>query len=951
MKRKRLLALFLALCLPFSLAACNADVAENGSGEQNTTEETEEVDVMALRATALKVNNLDMPLGVDTTPLFCWTNRSETVGRVQTAYQIIVASTKELAESHTGDLWDTGKTESSASFDIEYAGKPLTSRSDYYWAVRVWDETDTASDWTRTVRFGTGVLEQSEWTAKWIGGQKNTGGWSVISAPMLRKSFSLDKKVKKAKVYICGLGLYELKINGQLPDDSVLNPADTQYEDTVSYNAYDVTQLLAEGKNALTVELGCGFYDLSNPISVGFYKGVWKDDPKLLLELHIEYENGETQTIISDESWRCYDDGPIRYNSVYCGEVYDARKEVEGWTKADFDDSSWVTARLATAPTGKLKFENMEPMRRVEAVTPTVEKVDGSTWLIKCDEYHTGWARIVFHDTQKGRQINIRYFQRESEMEKGLYVTSTDGTQQQIELQNYSYHCKGASEEVYEPKFSYAGYQIIEITGYSGELKPEDVTCYTVTTDVEHIGSFESGNEMVNQLHDMMVRTMVCNMQGKPTDTPVFEKLGWTGDYNGAIKTFNYNFDTTNFLSHFLYNLRDTAKETGRLNEYSPSGYMSNYDAPCWTQMYINSIYAAWHENGQFSLVQEHYDYMRTQADYYIKRINEGSEQWIWEGIGSANRLGDWASPNGSVSPTTAPPEGGTLYNTAAVHRVLTELVEIAETLGETEDAKRYQDAADNIYSAFNRVFYNAEKGIYETADWNGSTTRTKYRQSCNLVPLYYGLCPEEYHDTVLNNLVQDIISKDYHLDVGHIGAEIILPLLSQEGYGDIAMKILMQTSEPSWGYWLTLGSTTALEGWRSSVRSYCHFFLGTYDEWFYQNLAGIQDPQNGYETVTIRPEIFKELGHVTASVDTVRGKLVSGWKVDENNQLTVTVTVPVGTTADVLLPASDSNAVQLNGSALAVQTGVLEIGEQDGRTLVRLISGTYTFDLGTDAV
>ena len=946
---KKGFAFFLALCLLLSLAACNGNAGSTEEG--NTTEETEEIDTMALHATALRVNNLNTPLGIDTTPLFSWTNRTKTAGRLQTAYQIIVASSKELADGHTGDIWDSGKIESNISYDIEYAGKPLTSRTDYYWSVRVWDETDTPSDWTKVARFGTGILDQSEWTAKWIGGQKNTGGRSVIPAPMLRKSFSLEGPVKTAKVYICGLGLFELKINDCLADDSVLAPADTQYEDTVSYCAYDVTELLNEGENAVTVELGGGFYDLPEAISVGFVRGVWKDDPKLLMELHIEYENGETQTIISDESWRCYDDGPIRKNSIYTGEVYDATKEVEGWTKADFDDSGWSAARLATAPTGKLRYENMEPMRRVETVTPTVERVDDDTWLVRCGEFHTGWARIVFRDTQKGRQIRMRYFQRESEREKGLYLTANDGTQQQLELQVYTYKCKGASEEVYEPKFSYAGYQIIEITGYNGELKPEDVLCYTVATDVEHIGSFESGNDQINQLHALMVRTMVCNMQGKPTDTPIFEKLGWTGDYNGVIKTFNYNLDTTNFLSHFLYNLRDTAKENGRLNEYSPSGYMSNYDAPCWTQMYVNSIYAAWHENGQFSLVREHYDYMRTQANYYISRINEGSEPWIWEATGNGNRLGDWAAPNGSVSPTTAPPEGGTLYNTAAVHRVLTEMVEICNAMADAENAKRYQDAADNIYDAFNRVFYNAEKGIYETGDWNGSTTRTKYRQSCNLVPLYYGLCPEEYYDTVLNNLIQDIVSKNYHLDVGHIGAEIILPLLSREGYGDIGMKILMQTDYPSWGYWLTLGSTTALEGWKSGVRSYCHFFLGSYDEWFYQNLGGIQNPRNGYETVTIRPEIYKELGYVTASVDTVRGELVSAWKVDENDRLTVTVTIPVGTTADVLLPVSESSCVLLNGSALTGQTGVLEVGEQDGRVLVRLISGTYEFDLGTNAI
>lgn len=954
MRIKRLLSLFLAMSMMVSLVACGG--GEQTPQTQNATPTVEEIDPMVLTATALKVNNLDTPLGVDTLPLFCWTNQTRTVGRVQTAYQIIVASTPELAAAGTGDMWDTGKVTSDENFDIPYEGTALTSFTDYYWAVKVWDETDTPGAWTKVARFGTGVLNESEWTAKWIGGTRQTKGTDTAPAPMLRKGFTLAEDVKMAKIYVCGLGLYELSVNGTLATDSVLTPADTQYEDTVSYCVYDVTKLLTKGQNAMAVELGNGFYNLTENISVNFYNGVWRDDPKLLLELHIEYANGTREVIVSDETWRCYDEGPLLVNNIYCGEQYDANREVEGWTAAGFDDSGWNTVRMAEAPTGKLTFENMEPMRRVKTLTPTIEQVDASTYLVYPGEYCTGWASITFREAKKNNMIKIRYFQRESERTNGLRPdTSGGGTGadavRHLELQSYTYLASGAGNETYEPKFSYAGYEVIEITGYRGELKPEDIQCYTVATDVEHTGSFESGNEMVNQLHDIMVRTMICNMQGKPTDTPIFEKLGWSGDYNAAIKTFNYNFDTTNFFAHHVYNLRDTALEDGHMNEYSPSGQIATwYDAPCWTQMYINGIYAAWQENGQISLVQEHYDYMRKQAEYWIAKINEGTP-WIWDAAGINNRLGDWASPKGSVSPTTAPPEGGYLYNTQAVYRTLTEMVEICNIMGDTDAAARYQEAAGNIYEAFNKAFYNPEKGIYETKQWNGSITQTAYRQSCNLAALYYGLCPEEYYDTVLDNLIHDIKTKGFHLDTGHIGTEIILPLLSQEGYGDIALKILMQTDEPSWGFWLAQGSTTCWEGYKLNARSKCHFFLGTYDEWFYQNLAGIQNPKDGYKTVTIRPEIFKDLGYVNCSVDTVRGKLESNWKVNSDGTVTVTVTVPVGTTADILLPIADSANVQLNGAALATQTGIEEIGNQDGRVLVRAISGTYTFTLGTDAI
>ena len=950
MKLKKLLALFLVLSMFFSLAGCNSNLAG---------ENIEEVDEMVLRATELKVNNLNTPLGIDTTPRFSWVNKSKTIGRAQTAYQIVVSSTRELAEAHTGDLWDTGKVESDVSFDIPYDGQTLNSRMDCYWSVRVWDEEDTASDWTQVERFGMGILDQSQWMAKWISASANSGGSDVMPAPMLRKGFSLTDKVKNAKIFICGLGLFELKVNGAIPDNSVLNPADTQYEDTVSYCAYDVTSLLQKGKNAVTVELGCGFYKLNTAISVWFDRGVWKDDPKLLLEMHVEYENGNREVIVSDESWCCYEDGPIRVDNIYCGENYDANKEVAGWTEADFDDSLWNPVRLAKAPTGKLKFENMEPMRRVKVVTPTaVEKYGNSSWLVRVPEYCTGWARIVFPEAKKGQNITIRYFQREQEIDKGLKLTANNDSGEVYELQSYSYKAKGTPGEAYEPKFSYCGYELIDISGYNGELKPEDITCYTIATDVDHIGQFSSGNELVNQLHEMMVRTMVCNMQGKPTDTPIFEKLGWTGDYNGAIKTFNYNFDVSNFLGHFLHNLRDTALPSGRLNEFSPSGYVSLYNSPCWSQMYINSIYAAWHENGQFSLIEEHFDYMHASVEYYLKCINGGQEPWIWESTESGaadavgNRLGDWASPNGSVSPYTPPPEGGSLYNTAAVYRVLREFAEICDAMGDAEAAQKYTSAADNIQNDFNRVYYNEEKGYYETDYWNGSQTRTRYRQAMNLLALNYNLTTPENHDTVLKNLLQDITVKGNKADVGSVGAELILPTLSAEGYGDLALEILLQTSAPSWGNWVESGATTALEGWNpSKVRSYCHFFLGTYDEWFYQNLGGIQNPRDGYRTVTIRPEVYPQLQYINTSVDTVRGELSSSWKVDADNRLTMTVTVPVGTTADILLPVPEGHEVQLNGAPLAVQKGVLEVGASDGRMLVRVTSGTFQFDLGTNAL
>ncbi len=921
---KRLLILLLCISMLLPLVAC-----DKGGTEQpaQPTETTEEADDETMRVKSLKVNNLVTPLGVDTTPTFRWRNGCTLQGKSQSAYQIIVASTKELAEAGTGDVWDSGKTQGGDNFDITYGGNPLTSRTDYYWTVRIWDEKDEPTEWGEVARFGTGILDQSEWTAKWICGVQDYK--AIYPAPMLRKTFDLSKAVKTAKVFISGLGLFELKINDIIPDNSVLNSAETQFDKTVNYCAYDVTKLLTQGKNAIAVELGCGYYNITDPL-FSIDNASWRSNPKLLMELVVEYEDGTKETIASDETWKVYNDGPIRKDSLYIGETYDARKEVDGWTKADFDDSKWEAALTTAAPKGELKFANIEPMRRIKTLTPSkVEQKEDGAWLVTIPEFMTGWAKIAF-DAPAGTQIKIGYYQIEREIETGLRASDVTG------IQTYDYICKGVAGETYEPKFSYVGYQLIYITGYPGTLKPEDITCYTIATDVERIGAVETGNDLLNSLHDIMIRTMMCNMQGKPTDTPIFEKLGWTGDHNVVLDTYNFNFDISNFEGHFLNNLRDAQQADGFINEYTPAVRKSAKTTPSFTQMYINSIYAQWKANGNFSLAEDHYDAMRKHAQYHITELRLTG--WIY-----ANDVrGDWASPHGATQPS----EGGRLVSTAGVYRNLKELAEMATAMGKTADAAEYEDAANNIYNAFNAYFYDKEKGYYDTRYWDGSTTRTQYRQTSNLIPLYYGLCPEEYRESVLNSLIEDIKSKNYHLDVGINGAEILLPLLSQEGYGDIGMKILMQTDYPSWGGWVKAGSTTTWERYDLS-RSACHAFLGTYDEWFYSNLGGIQNPQNGYETVTVRPEVYKELGYVNISVKTVRGTLASSWKVDESGNVTMAITIPVGTTADILLPVAEGAAVQLNGAALGTQEGVIETGAQDGRVLVRVGSGTYNFDLG----
>lgn len=1065
----------------------------------------------SLTVTELKVNNLVSPLGIDTAPTFRWLNQSDGYGKSQSHYQVIVSSTPEKAAAKEGDIWDSGKAAGANNYDIVYGGSPLSSRTPYYWSVRVWDEKDEASAWSDVEMFETGVLNQGEWTGQWIGAVKSvdmnlqgacwiwsrygkehnqvpaetmyfrskftvdpdktvtnvylgmstddygkvyvnggqaaevananeawrsgtlkditafvkpgenivaadvtngsagdagfickievlysdntsdtivtdknwkltkspqagwkeaafddsswetpdqdylygSGAWGSnvslktlseeTSAPMLRKTFDVTQEVVKARAYVCGLGLFEMKINSQLPDDSVLNPAHTQYEDTVHYRVFDVTGLLQDGKNAISVELGNSFFN--NTVSVwNWQNAVWRDNPKLLMELWIEYADGSTEKIGTDQSWKCYKEGSVVVNDILQGDRYDARREVPGWEQAGFDDTGWQDASLMKAPAGKLTFESMEPMRRLAAYVPEVTDMGEGTYIIKNPVMATGWAKIAL-DAPAGTELTITY--GETLLSSGYLKKPTDfGVNFQID----KYICKGEPGETYEPKFSYKGYQYIQVENYPGDLKPEDVSCYLIANDVADISKFETSSSMINALHESMNRTIRNNMQGKPTDTPIWEKNGWLGDFNVSLESINYNFDTTSFTTKFIGDMVDSADGRGVVPTMTPNAEWGGGNTVVWNGALINAVYEGARTFGLNSVAQTYYDDMRRQALAYIDDIRGNG--WVW----TDGQMGDWVGPSGGTDPNAGTAanasEGSGICGTGYVYDLLSRIAEMADQFGKPDDAAQYRSAMSNIYTAFNEKFYNAEKGYYETTVWDGNNARTRYRQTSNLVPLAFGLCPDEYRDRVVNSLLVDIESKNYHLDTGMVGTKLLLPVLSQTGNTDIAYKILLQDTYPSWGYWLTsTGTNSTWEGYENSARSHSHYFLGTYDEWFYKYIAGIRDMTDGYKTVAIAPEASGNLTYADCSLDTVRGPLKSGWRFTDGDTLTMEITVPVGTTATVTLPADSPEDVTVNGGTLDGQAGITSAAGEDGKVRLTAGSGSYTFVMDSNVV
>lgn len=721
-------------------------------------------------------------------------------------------------------------------------------------------------------------------------------------APIFKKNFIIEKEIEKAELFICGLGLFEVKINGKLPDDTVLNPAHTQYNRTVLYRSFDVSDLLTSGENEITVELGHSFFNETTNVW-DWDKASWRSSPKLIADLNVAYQNGEIESIFTDDNW-CYTlDGQITKNSIYYGETHDLRKT----------DFKWEKAILVDAPEGKLKPQNMPPIRRIGEFKPEkIEKLCEGTYLVTAPEMITGWAKLNLC-LPKDTEIKVVYSENLNEkgyIQKIGKYEGHDGPWWPDEyIQQDTFIGNGELCEL-EPKFSYKGFKHIQIENCPVEITNANTTIYRVANDMEVVSEFECSNESVNKLHEIMQRTLFNNFQGKPTDTPVWEKNGWLGDFSCGLTSIMFNFQMAEYLKNFVDVMNDCFEVYGIVPVMVPSANWGLGNSPVWNTVYVFSCEALLDYCNEKDYVKALYPNLKKFALNDIEVLS--NQGWVWGHKG----LADWLSPMGEENAEIDPgsSEGCEICGAAFIYKMLLSITRIAEILGETEDIELYKNACENIYKAFNEKFYNAEKQIYETTFWDQKGLRTKYRQTSNLLPLAFGMVPEENKKAVLENLVNDIIEKDYHFDTGCTGVKFVLPVLFDNGYSDVAYKVLTQKTYPSWCFWLENGATSAWESWETTTRSQDHYFLGSYDEAFFTHLAGIKDVRDGYRSFTVSPKFDCGLRYVKAKIKTPVGILKSQWEKDENGKFTVKIEIPEGSKAKIILPAKENIIEYVSG-------------------------------------
>jgi alpha-L-rhamnosidase len=890
----------------------------------------------------LRCEGFTSPLAIDVpTPRLSWIIPPRR-GILQTGYQILVASKPSLLLEERANLWNSGKVGSSNSIGTRYGGKPLTSGLKCYWKVRIWDENGKVSDWSKPDSWNEGLLTSADWQgAQWIGSdlklkpyqtalkaltdfgmEPETEIWgiadslrkigkSVTEAPAvyLRKEVNLSKTVTRATAYICGLGLFELSVNGKKVGDHLLDPAFTDYEKRVEYQAFDVTSKLVHGKNALGVILGNGWYNLITPHVLRFYAADYINTPRLLFRLALEYSDGTQESVVSGPDWLFTTDGPIRFNCVLAGETYDATMEMPGWDKPQFSAQGWKDALPLDAPGGKLVRQMLYPVRKHEEIPAVhVERLD-SVWRFDLGVETAGWARIRVHGA-RGQKLMIRLPGAPSH---------TLGRYQTEEL-----ILSGKGEEVYEPRFCYAGFRYVDIEGLTYQPKASDVTGIAISSDFPRAGNFACSDERLNRLQKILLRTVRNYVIHIPND-PTREKAGWTQDIESGFYQTAYNFDVLAMYEKWQRDFMDEVHPNGYMPPVAPGRFDGpTINGPWWGGVIIYHPWILYQFYGDTTILAESYPTMKRYFGWLRTQAKDHVITW---------GLGDWLEVGAVLARPVHTPVP--LTSTAAYCWFAQILSHTATLTGNSDEARSYALLADSIRAAYNKTFFNPQTGMYASGS-----------QTSQLISLMCGLVPDDRMELVKQKLFERVALDKNHLTTGFVGTPVLLPMLAEMGRGDLAWSIATQTDYPSFiDAVLNRKNTVMKEDWTGGLVQ-MPSLQGPIGTWFYHSLAGIRTSKDapGFKKIIICPETAGTLNWVKGSYVTPYGEVKSSWK-REAGSFKLIVLIPGNTTATVSLPAGSAASVKESGKPLDKVDGVKLLRMEGGRAVIEVGAGEYAFE------
>jgi alpha-L-rhamnosidase len=1015
----------------------------------------------------LRCDYLANPMGIDDlAPALSWQSDNTERDWHQTAYEIRVASSVSGIEKP--DVWDSGKQASAEAAGIVYAGPKLASRQRYYWTVRVWDAADKPSPWAQPAWWEMGLLDSSDWAAKWIrwqnpedeadrsgirwiwhpdqnarsvpphtvcifrlnplirdqprdaalfilakgnftatvnghdAGRKSdwhsfdrreiTGllvpgknsievtvtvsplpAWKPNSttapqpagfagllkivhadgsveriptsavweaqlsneteakpakendglgdftqlpqpAALLRHEFDVTRDVRRARIYVTALGSYQLLLNSQRVSGDLLTPDFTDYRKRVLYQTYDVTALLKSGRNAFGAILGDGWF--ASPLT---WRGLHFFSPErgLRAQMEIEYADGSSQTVVTDPSWKTAPSAIVE-SSIYGGETYDARLEQPGWDKPGFNDSGWQPAIAMNAPSILVSSQMSAPVHVSQTLQPkTVTRDTHGAWIFDMGQNMVGWAALRVKGPA-GTKVQLRFAE----------ILNSDGTIYRDNLRNADatdiYTLRGGGVETFQPHFTFHGFRYVEATGYPGTPMLADLTGEVANSlSGGPTGTIETSSDLVNRMWSIGLWGQRGNFLSVPTDCPQRdERLGWMGDAGVFWRTGTYNFDIAAFSRKWMRDVADAQTPRGAFTNVSPNVLPEAAEgAPGWGDAGVIVPWTSWMQYGDAGIVEENWDAMQRWMQY----IQDGNPDFIRK-----NRLGpnygDWLAPDNRTP--------GHLIGTAYWAMLAHMMAQMAHAIGRDVDAKKYKQLHGNIRDAFQKAYIKDDGDV-------GPGTQTSY-----VLALQMKLMPESLRAAAADKLVKDIESHQWHLTTGFLGTPHLLFALADNGHMDVAYRLLLNDTYPSWGYMLTKGATTWWERWNGdtgdpAMNSFNHYAFGSVMAWVYRYAAGIDTTPDsaGFREITIHPRPDPRMTHARAQYDSVYGTVVSDWTAEPGRPFSLKVTVPPNTAARVTLPAGPKDRVTEDGQPASGQY------EADGY-IVRIGSGVYVFQV-----
>ena len=902
-------------------------------------------DITKLYVEQMKCNNMENPAGTGNDPVLSWIAASSTRGASQTAYQVIVDPVESNLNSDGEYMWNSEKITSSESISVPFAGPELQPATKYFWKVRLWDNSDKPSEWSKTGSFITGLFSDKDWEgAEWIGyeeipdslllvpgihGNGNNLGETAKKrtiVPYFRKEFRINKKIKQALLFVCGLGHYELSVNGEKTGDRFLSPGWTDYDKTCYYNTFDVTQMLNRGENTIGAIVGNGFYNINREryrkLVIAF------GAPKMILTLKILYNDGSEETVVSDETWKT-SPSPITFSSIFGGEDYDARLEQEGWSGSGFDDSNWKNARKVKKPLGLLRPEGDYPVKVMQEFNyEKISSVNDTAFVYDFGQNASGIIKLKVKG-RKGQEI--RLIPAELIENDSLVNQKASGSPYY-----FSYTIKGSNREEWIPRFTYYGFRYCQVRGAvpSGMPNPDELPVISelkllhTRNSSPVAGNFRCSNEHFNSIYNLIDWAVKSNMASVATDCPHREKLGWLEQTHLMGNSIKYGYDIHNLFNKMIDDMIEAQLDNGLVPDIAPEyvEFAGGFrDSPEWSSACIILPWDLYEWYGDIDAVRKAYPMMKKYMEY-LGTMSSGHIL--------SHGLGDWYDL-GPGFPGVAQLTPKSVTATSIYYYDAKMLAKMAFLIGEKDDASYFGDLAEQIKTAFNKEFFDPVTKVYSTGS-----------QTAYAMPLFFGMVDDSIHEEVVSNLVRSISKNNNALTAGDVGYRYLLRALEQEGESQLIFDMNSKTDVPGYGYQLSKGATALTESWAGLTEvSNNHMMLGHLMEWFYSGVGGIRqaDDSRAYEHIVIAPEIVGDITWAETTYNSAMGLILSSWKISEH-ELTLKIRIPVSCKATIVVPQPDPSGISEGGDPLKNSVSIKGIKTIGDKTHIDVLSGEYTF-------